>query len=138
MMYRYRGRATQIVFGDPLPGKPQPPKPQYKNIISQAVRIRRFLDENPQRSYLHASRHFCITRARVSQLMKIVYNLPGDFIAQMAECQDQGLVHRFSGKALLRIASMNEPGDRKAHIQHLLDAGDGIQSWEVLPGITGK
>lgn len=121
MMYRYRGRAIQIVLGDPLPKKPEPPKPLYKNIVSQAVLVRSFLNENSQRSYLHASQQFRITRARVSQLMKIVNNLPGDFISQMAECQDQDLIHRFSGKTLLRIASMGTPCDRKNQIQHLLE-----------------
>jgi hypothetical protein len=126
MMHRYRGRAIQIVFGDPLPEKHQPAKPLYKNIIAQAVRIRHFLTEDAQRSYLHASQEFRITRARVSQLMKIVDNLPSDFIAQMAECQDQRLIGRFSGKTLHRITSMNNPNDRKAHIQYLLEPADSI------------
>jgi len=118
-MYRYRGRAIQIVLGDPLPKKPEPPKPLYKNIVSQAVNVRSYLNENSQRSYLHASQRFRMTRARVSQLMKIVNNLPSDFISQMTECQDQNLIHRFSGKTLLRIASLQTLQQRQEYIESL-------------------
>jgi len=54
-MHRCCGRQTQIVFGEPLPAKPLPPKPVPKNIVAEALKIKAFLTEDPQRTYLHAS-----------------------------------------------------------------------------------
>jgi hypothetical protein len=85
-----------------------------------AVQVREYLVESPQRTQTAAGNHFGVTRARVSQLMTIVENLPDDFISIMKTTEDQSLIKRFSGKTLLRIASINETRDRQAHINRLL------------------
>jgi hypothetical protein len=68
-MHKYRGRQTQIVLGEPLPAKPLPPKPVPKNIVAETLKVRAFLTEDPQRTYLHASWRFKVTKTKISQLM---------------------------------------------------------------------
>jgi hypothetical protein len=81
-----------------------------------AIQVREYLVENPQRTQTAAGNHFGVTRARVSQLMTIVENLPDDFISIMKTTKDQSLLKRFSGKALLRIAALSTPEQRQTHI----------------------
>jgi len=120
-MYRRRGRGTAISLYDPLPPLPQAPKPVYKNIVAMAIQVREYLIENPQRTQTAAGNHFGVTRARVSQLMTIVENLPDDFISIMKTTEDQSLLKRFSGKTMLRIAALSTPEQRQAHIQTALN-----------------
>ena len=115
-MYRLRGRGTSISLYDPLPSRPLPPAPVYKNIVVMAVRVQEYLVENPQRTQTAAGNHFGVTRARVSQLMTIVESLPDDFISIMKTTKDQSLLKRFSGKTLLRIAGQSTPEQRKTYI----------------------
>ncbi|MDP2930675.1 MAG: hypothetical protein Q8N56_03670 [bacterium] len=116
-MYRRRGRGTAISLYDPLPPLPQAPIPVYKNIVAMAVQVREYMVENPQRTQTAAGNHFGVTRARVSQLMTIVENLPDDFISIMKTTEDQSLIKRFSGKILLRIAALSTPEQRKSYIE---------------------
>ena len=115
-MYRHRGRGTSISLYDPLPSRPLPPPPVYKNIVAMAVQVREYLIENPQRTQTAAGNHFGVTRARISQLMTIVESLPDDFISIMKTTKDQSLLKRFSGKTLLRIAGLSTPEQRKTYI----------------------
>jgi len=120
-MYRKRGKGTSISLYDPLPSRPLPPPPVYKNIVAMAVRVQEYLVENPQRTQTAAENHFGVTRARVSQLITIIESLPDDFISIMRTTKDQSLIKRFSGKTLLRIAGMNDFTRRQSQIQHLLE-----------------
>jgi hypothetical protein len=120
-MYRRRGRGTAISLYDPLPPLPQAPRPVYKNIVAMAVQVQEYLVENPQRTQTAAGNHFGVTRARVSQLMTIVENLPDDFISTMKTTEDQSLLKRFSGKALLRIASLKNHEQIHQSIQSTIE-----------------
>jgi len=120
-MYRYKGRHTRIVFGEPLPEKPARPKPAYRNILAEALKVRDYLNEDTQRSYLDASYYFRVSRARISQLMKIVNNIPEDFIVIIGQSNDQAVLRRFSGKTLLRIAGMRNREDRQNYVRYLLE-----------------
>ncbi|MBI5560848.1 MAG: hypothetical protein HY883_06200 [Deltaproteobacteria bacterium] len=120
-MYKYRRRQTRIVFGEPLPEKPPPPKPVFRNIVAEALKVKAFLTEDPQRTYLHASQRFKVTKARISQLMKIADVLPREFVDYMGQCQDQTFIKRFSGKALLRIAGLKSPIKRQQVIGNLME-----------------
>ena len=123
-MYRRRGRGTAISLYDPLPPLPQAPRPVYKNIVAMAVQVQEYLIENPQRTQTTAGNHFGVTRARVSQLMTIVENLPDDFISIMKTTEDQSLLKRFSGKTMLRIANLKSSEE----INHtILKIKDGIR-----------
>ena len=118
-MYKYRGKQTQIVLGEPLPARPLPPKPVLKNIVAEALKVKAFLNEDPQRTYLHASQRFKVTKARISQLMKIAEVLPQEFVAYMGGSEDRNLIKRFSGKTLLRIARLESLNMRQLAISRL-------------------
>ena len=100
-----------------LPFRPLPPPPIYKNIVAMAIKVEEYLKEDPQRTYTATGTHFGVTRARVSQLMTIVENLPDDFISIMKTTKDQSLIKRFSGKTLLKIAGLRNPDQRKAYLE---------------------
>jgi len=120
-MYRRRGRGTAISLYDPLPPLPQAPRPVYKNIVAMAVQVQEYLVKNPQRTQTAAGNHFGVTRARVSQLMTIIENLPDDFISIMKTTKDQSLLKRFSGKTMLRIAARTSADERKELIERYLN-----------------
>jgi len=112
-MFKQRGRAGMIRLGEPFPAKPAPPRPVYRNIIREALNVKDFLTENPQKTYTDAGQRFNLTRARISQLMKIVHELPGPFIEKMRSCNDQDALHAFSGKTLLKIAAFETKKERQ-------------------------
>ena len=119
-MYRHRGRGTSISLYDPLPSRPLPPPPVYKNIVAMAIRVQEYLVENPQRTQTAAGNHFGVTRARVSQLMTILDKIPADLISSLKTTEDQNLIKRFSGKTLLKIAHQTAPQTRKQIIDRIL------------------
>jgi len=115
-MFKRRGRAGMIRLGDPFPAKPAPPRPVYRNIIREALNVKDFLTENPQKTYTDAGQHFNLTRARISQLMKIVHELPAPFIEKMRSCDDQDTLRAFSGKTLLKISDIKPVKERQRAI----------------------
>jgi len=119
-MYKYRGRHTQIVFGEPLPAKAIPPKPLLRNIVAEALKVKAFLNEDPKKTYRHAVERFKVTKARISQLMKIAEVLPQEFVEYMGRCEDQTIIKKFSGKTLLRIAGIESPKHRQTEISDLM------------------
>ena len=108
-------------MGEPLPKEPPIPKPVTKNIIAEALKVREFFVEDPMRTFLHASQHFKVSKARISQLMKIVSVLPEDFVEYMRYCQDEDIIRRFSGKTLLRIAGLESARERQEVISELME-----------------
>ena len=74
-----------------------------------AIKVEEYLKENPQRTQTTAGNHFGVTRARVSQLMTILETLPDDLISTMKTTKDRSLLKRFSGRTLLKIASLSTP-----------------------------
>ncbi len=119
-MHKYRGRQTRIAFGDPLPARPLPPKPVPRNIVAEALKVKAFLTEDPQRTYRHASQRFKVTKARISQLMKIADILPQEFVDYMEGCQNETVMKRFSGRTLLHIAGLESPDKRQTVIYNLM------------------
>jgi len=115
-MFKRRGRAGMIRLGDPFPAKPVPPRPVYRNIIREALNVKDFLSETPQRTYIDAGQHFNLTRARISQLMKIVHELPAPFIEKMRSCDNRDALRAFSGKTLLKIADIKTEKERQRAI----------------------
>lgn len=126
-MYKYRGRQAQIVLGEPLQARPLPPKPVPKNIVAEPLKVKAFLNEDPQRTYFHASQRFKVTKARISQLMKIVEVLPGDFMAYIGMCQDQATIKHFSGKKLLWIAGLKSQKQRQNAICQTVEENESCE-----------
>ena len=121
-MYKHRGRKSMISFGIPFPERPRRlrrPPPIYKNMVQEAVKVQKFLTEDPSRTYRSASQEFNLTRARISQLMKIANNLPKDFIEKMKACEESRVLKMFSGKQLLRITALKTEGERQDEIKRL-------------------
>jgi hypothetical protein len=81
-------------------------------MIADALKVRDFLAAAPKRSYRHGAAEFGITKARISQLLKILKALPPDFIVHMAKCQERDKLREFSGKNLLRISRIESPAKR--------------------------
>ena len=119
-IFRYRRRGILLTLGDPLPEKTPIPKPAPINIIAKAQEIKAYIEAKPQRTHLDAALHFKVTRARISQMMKIVETLPPEFITHMSQTQDRKTLNRFSGKTLLKIASMPQLSNRNAYIHQAL------------------
>lgn len=119
-IYSRKEKKKLLSFDTPLPQRPLPPEPMYKNIILECLKVQAFLTENPSKTQTHASQHFNVTRARISQLSKIVNNLPEDFIDKMRDCEDRNILKTFSGKRLLKIASIDPEKERQAEIDRLL------------------
>lgn len=119
-MYRRRGKGTAISLYDPLPGIPQKPRPVYNNVVIEALKVHAFLKESPSRTQTDAGEHFNLTRARISQLTKIVNNLPRNFVEKMSGCADQSMLKTFSGKRLLKIAGLKNEQNRQKAIELLL------------------
>jgi len=111
-MFRYRTKGPRIVLGEPLPTKPTAERPMPKNIVLEALKVRDFLVADPSRSYRHAASEFGVTKARISQLLKILKALPPTFIAQMAGCNNRRILREFSGKEMLRMAAANHNSGR--------------------------
>jgi len=85
-----------------------------------AIQVREYLVENPQRTQTHAGNHFGVTRARISQLMTILENIPADLLSSLKTTENQTLIKRFSGKTLLKIANLPNMNDRKNYVQQAL------------------
>jgi hypothetical protein len=119
-IFRYRNRGVLLTLGDPLPEKTPIPKPAPMNIIAKAQEIKAYIASVPQRTHLDAALHFKVTRARISQMMKIIDSLPADFTNRMSQTNDRKLLNRFSGKTLLGIAAMPGMTKRQAYLQQTL------------------
>jgi hypothetical protein len=48
--------------------------------------------------------------------MTILDKIPADLISSLKTTEDQNLIKRFSGKALLKIASLNTSEQRQSYI----------------------
>jgi len=120
-MYKYRTKYARIVLGEPLPEEAPLPKPVPKNIVAEALKVKAFFNEDPMRTFRHASQRFKVSKARISQLMKIVEVLPDDFVEYMGHCRDEVLIRRFSGKTLLRIAGLESANRRQEVISQLME-----------------
>jgi len=120
-MYKYRTKYARIVLGEPLPEKPLPPRPVPKNIVAEALKVKAFFSEDPQRTFRHVSQRFKVSKARISQLMKIVGVLPDDFVEYMGHCRDEVLISRFSEKTLLRMAGLESAKERQEVIGQLME-----------------
>ncbi|MBU1863101.1 MAG: hypothetical protein KKH94_05525, partial [Candidatus Omnitrophica bacterium] len=63
---------------------------------------------------------FNVSRARISQLLKIIDNLPTDFITKLQQTEDPIMLRRFSGKRLLKLASFQTQKHMEQAINSLL------------------
>ncbi|KJJ83590.1 recombinase [Candidatus Omnitrophus magneticus] len=79
-LYKRRRRRLEISIDEPFPEQRPPSIYIPKNVAKEAVRIRDYLINNPDTNQSHIAEEFGVTRARISQLIKINTNLPDNFI----------------------------------------------------------
>lgn len=111
-MYIRKGRRKSINLGRPFPKEPQRPQPVYKNIVIEALKVQTYLTEASSRTQTDAGQHFNVTKARISQLTKIVNNLPKNFIGKMKKSEKRNILKTFSGKRILKIVDFETKQDR--------------------------
>jgi hypothetical protein len=108
-IYKRRNRRLELSIDQPFPA----PTPQLarmpKNIVKIALDVKAYTEVHPGHSYSLVAENFNVSRARVSQLLKIINNLPTYFIKKLQETKDPIMLRRFSGKRLLKLASLTNP-----------------------------
>jgi len=82
--------------------------------------VKAYTTINPGHSYSLVAENFNVSRARISQLLKIIDNLPAYFIRKIEETEDPILLRSFSGKKLLKIANLETKQRRQKEIKQLL------------------
>jgi hypothetical protein len=117
-IYKRRNRRLELSIDQPFPA----PTPQLakmpKNIVKIALDVKAYTEVHPGHSYSLVAENFNVSRARVSQLLKIIDNLPAYFIRKLQETKDPIMLRRFSGKRLLKLASF----ETKEHMQSAIDS----------------
>lgn len=116
-VYKRRRRRLELSLDRPFPEMARQVK-KPKNIVRSALDVKAYLTINSGSTYSTAAEHYNVTRARISQLIKIVDNLPAHFIKKLEETEDPILLRRFSGKRLLKLASF----ETKEHMQNAIES----------------
>ncbi|MFA4889959.1 MAG: hypothetical protein WC628_10380 [Candidatus Omnitrophota bacterium] len=110
-----------IRFGDPLPEKPQRAKRIIQNTIYEGLKIQAFINNGPGRiTWAKASEELNISDSKLAHLLKIVNNLPPDFIKDMKLCNNEEKLKIFNGRRLLQISRLKTEKERQNEIERLL------------------
>ena len=86
-LHKRRGRKLALSIDLPFPSN-APAAIKRKNIIKEALKVKVYMNEHPESSYSTVAYEFKVSRARICQLMKIIDTLPGDFIEEIKNCED--------------------------------------------------
>ncbi len=104
-MYKRRTRSWEISFGLPFPAPEQKQIKEPKNIAKFAYDVQTYLTLSPKHSQSDAARHFKVSRARISQLLKIANNLHPQLFKKLIETDDSFELKKHSGKFLLKCVN---------------------------------
>ena len=104
-IYRRRSRRLELSLGIAFPEPTPKSIKKPKNIARIALDVKAYLKINPYASYGDAAEHYNMSRARISQLIKIVDNLPLHLLKRLSETNDPALLKKYSGKRLLQMIS---------------------------------
>ena len=91
-----------------FPSFPAPEQKQIKepkNIAKFAYDVQTYLTLSPKHSQSDAARHFKVSRARISQLLKIANNLHPQLFKKLIETDDSFELKKHSGKFLLKCVN---------------------------------
>ena len=102
-MYKRRTRCREISLDQPFPDPKQKSVKKPKNIARFALDVKTYMTINPTASPSDAAIHFKVSRARISQLLKIANNLPTKLFEELVETDDPALLKQYSGKNLQKI-----------------------------------
>ena len=117
---RKRGSSQIIIFEKPSPRDPLLAPIDRNNIVALALQLHAYLAADPTRFHDEVALKFGTSRPQVSQYLKLVDQLPPDFINRMKTCKDQKTLRRFSGRTLIKISKLRSMDDRQQEIEHLL------------------
>lgn len=106
-LYRRRRRGIEISLGEPFPVPSPKPEKKLKNIARFALEVKTYLAMNPDFSHTNAAEHFNVSRARISQLIKIANETPIALLKQLFDSNDQALLKKYSGKCLLKMCMVS-------------------------------
>jgi len=104
----------------PFPEPNQKPVKMPKNIARFALDIKTYTTMNPKFSITDTARHFNVSRARISQLLKIANNLPAKLFKELVDAKDPALLKKYSGKRLLKLVSFQTREHNKDTIEALI------------------
>ncbi|PIQ89713.1 MAG: hypothetical protein COV72_01655 [Candidatus Omnitrophica bacterium CG11_big_fil_rev_8_21_14_0_20_42_13] len=110
-----------IRFGDPLPEKPQRAKRIIQNAVYEGLKIQAFINNGPDRiTWARTRKELNISESKLAHLLKIVNNLPPDFVETMKSCTDENMLKIFHGRRLLKISRLKTDKERRNEIERLL------------------
>ncbi|MBW2046256.1 MAG: hypothetical protein JRI96_15480 [Deltaproteobacteria bacterium] len=119
-IYTRRDKGNSIRFGLPFPEKPQRPKRIYKNIIYEGLELRAFINNGATRlTWAQTRKELNISESKLAHLLKIVNQLPADFVENMKSCDDQEKLKIFTGRRLLQISRLSTERERRNEITRL-------------------
>ena len=120
-IYTRRDKGNSIRFGLPFPENPQRPRRIYKNIIYEGLELQAFINNGPSRlTWAQTRKELNISESKLAHLLKIVNQLPADFIENMKSCDDQAKLRIFTGRRLLQISRLRTERERRNEIESLL------------------
>lgn len=120
-IYTRRSKRQLIRFGDPLPEKPQRAKRIYQNVIYEGLKLQAFIDNGSTRiTWAKARKELKISESKLAHLLKIINQLPADFVEKMRSCDDPEMLKIFTGRKLLQISRLKTEKERKNEIERLL------------------
>jgi len=115
-IHKRRTKRFELQIDKPFPAPTPQEVKMPKNIAQIALEVKAYVELNPDQSNTVVADNFNVTRARISQLLKIVNNLPIDFITKLQDTEDPIMLRRFSGRRLLKLASSKN----KEHLKKLI------------------
>lgn len=91
------------MFSIDRPFPENPPEPPPINVIQEALRVKAFMDANPDETCLSAASKLNLHRKRISKLLIIANNLPQNFITKLKNCNDPKILRKMHVKYLLSL-----------------------------------
>jgi len=116
-----RSRRILLSLVDPLPPVPIQKPRIRQNTITEALKIKAFINSGPTKiTWVKARKELRISESKLAHLLKIVNRLPSDFIENMKSCDDQEKLRIFTGRRLLQISRLRTEKERQTEINRLL------------------
>lgn len=116
-----RSKRILLSLIDPLPPV-RIRKPRVcPNTIAKALKIQAFINDGPSKlTWAQTRKELNISESKLAHLLKIVNQLPADFIENMKSCDDQEKLRIFTGRRLLQISRLRTERERRNEIERLL------------------
>ena len=120
-IYTRRSKKQLIRFGDPLPEKPQRAKRIYQNVIYEGLKLQAFINNGTSRiTWAQTRKELKISESKLAHLLKIINQLPADFVENMRSCDNPEILKIFTGRRLLQISRLKTEKERRKEIDRLL------------------